>query len=76
MVRCGFSEPIHARQEGRFFHGCYCYLPLYILCGEELLCARLRKSDIDACAGSIDELERIIGQIRALLWKHPLLLTP
>jgi hypothetical protein len=40
-------------------------LPLYIFCGEHLLCARLRKSDIDACAGSVEELERIIGQIRA-----------
>ena len=62
------DDPIHGRQEGRFFHGyygCYCYLPLYIFSGEHLLCARLRKSDIDASAGSVEELERIVGQIRA-----------
>jgi hypothetical protein len=62
------DDPIHGRQEGRFFHGyygCYCYLPLYIFCGEHLLCARLRKSDIDASAGSVEELDRILGQIRA-----------
>ncbi len=62
------DDPIHGQQEGRFFHGyygCYCYLPLYIFCGEHLLCARLRPSDIDACEGSVEELERIVGQIRA-----------
>jgi hypothetical protein len=62
------DDPLHGQQEGRFFHGYYghyCYLPLYIFCGEQLLCARLRKSDIDACEGSVAELERIVGQIRA-----------
>jgi len=61
------DDPLHGRQEGRFFHGyyrCYCYLPLYIFCGEHLLCARLRTSDRDGAAGSLAELERIIGQIR------------
>jgi hypothetical protein len=61
------DDPLHGHQEGRFFHGyyrCYCYLPLYIFCGEHLLCARLRSSDQDAAAGSVDELERIITQIR------------
>ena len=42
----------------------YCYLPLYILCGEHVLCARLRPSDRDASAGSIEELERIVRQLR------------
>ena len=44
------DDPIHGQQEGRFFHGYYrnyCYLPLYIFCGEHLLCARLRQSNID-----------------------------
>lgn len=62
------DDPLHGDQEGRFFHGyygCYCYLPLYIFCGTHLLCARLRRSDIDASAGSVEELTRIIGQIRA-----------
>ena len=61
------DDPIHGNQEGRFFHGYYrhyCYLPLYIFCGEFLLCARLRSSDIDGAAGTVEELERIVGQIR------------
>jgi Transposase DDE domain group 1 len=61
------DDRIHGNQEGRFFHGYYgdyCYLPLYIFCGDSLLCARLRKSDIDQSAGSVDELKRIVGQIR------------
>jgi len=62
------DDPLHGQQEGRFFHGYYghyCYLPLYIFCGEFLLCARLRSSNIDAAAGSVDELKRIVRQIRA-----------
>jgi len=62
------DDPLHGSQEGRFFHGyygCYCYLPLYVFCGDDLLCARLRRSDIDASAGSVEELDRIVGQIRA-----------
>ena len=60
--------PLHGEQEGRFFHGyydCYCYLPLYIFCGDHLLCARLRQSNSDAAAGSLVEIERIVEQIRA-----------
>ena len=62
------DDPLHGHQEGRFFHGyyrCYCYLPLYIFCGEHLLCARLRASKRDGAAGSVEELERIVTQIRA-----------
>ena len=61
------DDPLHGHQQGRFFHGyyrCYCYLPLYIFCGEHLLCARLRGSNQDASAGSIEELERVVEQIR------------
>ena len=61
------DDPIHGQQEGRFFHGYYrhyCYLPLYIFSGEHLLCARLRCSNIDGAAGSVEELERIVGRIR------------
>ena len=60
--------PLQGHQEGRFFHGYYdeyCYLPLYIFAGEHLLCARLRTADQDAAAGSQQEVERIVGQIRA-----------
>ena len=59
--------PLHGKQEGRFFHGyydSYCYLPLYIFCGEHVLCARLRQSNSDASAGSLAEIERIVSQIR------------
>ena len=62
------DDPLHGNQEGRFFHGFYmnyCYLPLYIFCGEFLLCARLRRSNIDASEGTVEELERIVGQIRS-----------
>jgi hypothetical protein len=61
------DDPVHGGQLGRFFHGYYghyCFLPLYIFCGEHLLCAKLRPSDIDASAGSIDQLQRIISIIR------------
>ena len=61
------DDPVHGHQLGRFFHGyykSYCYLPLYIFCGNHLLCARLRPSDIDACAGSVKHLKRIVAQIR------------
>jgi hypothetical protein len=61
------DDPVHGNQEGRFFHGYYghyCYLPLYIFCGDHLLGTRLRPSNIDASAGAVEELERIVGQIR------------
>jgi hypothetical protein len=61
------DDPLHGDQEGRFFHGyhdCYCYLPLYIFCDDFLLCGRLRRSNIDASEGSVDELKRIVKQIR------------
>jgi hypothetical protein len=61
------DDPLHGKQEGRFFHGYYrhyCYLPLYIFCGEFLLCARLRKSDADAADGADIELARIVDRIR------------
>lgn len=62
------DDPLHGHQEGRFFHGyydCYCYLPLYIFCGRHLLAAKLRRSNIDAAAGVVEEITRVIGQIRA-----------
>jgi len=60
--------PLHGKQEGRFFHGyydSYCYLPLYIFCGEQVLCARLRQADHDAAFGSLAEIQRIVAQLRA-----------
>jgi hypothetical protein len=71
------DDPIHGRQEGRFFHGYYdgyCYLPLYVFCGEHLLAAKLRRSNIDASAGSVEEVDRIVSRIRARWPKVKILL--
>jgi hypothetical protein len=60
--------PLHGHQEGRFFHGyyaCYCYLPLYVFCGDQLLCARLPEANHDAAFGCREEIARIVAQIRA-----------
>src|SRR3712207_1668839 len=62
------DDPIHGHQEGRFFHGyydCSCYLPLYIFCGRHLLAAKLRRSNIDPSAGAVEEVQRLVHQIRA-----------
>ena len=61
------DTPLHGRQEGRFFHGYYdhyCYLPLYMFCGDQILGVRLREANQDASAGSEDEVRRIVAQIR------------
>src|SRR6266568_3849608 len=61
------DDPLHGHQEGRFFNGyydCYCYLPLYVFCGRHLLAAKLRRSNIDGAAGAIEEVARIVTQIR------------
>ena len=61
------DDPIHGRQEGRFFHAYYdgyCYLPLYVFCGEHLLAAKLRRANIDASAGAVGEIARIVRHIR------------
>jgi Transposase DDE domain group 1 len=62
------DDPLHGEQEGRFFHGyydCYCYLPLYVFCGRHLLLAKLRRADIDAAAGTVEEVDRLVARIRA-----------
>jgi hypothetical protein len=62
------DDPVHGHQEGRFFHGyydCYCYLPLYIFCGDFLLSAQLRSAAIDAAKGALMDLQRIVAQIRS-----------
>jgi len=61
------DDPVHGNQLGRFFHGYYknyCFLPLYIFCGDDLLAAKLRPADVDGAAGSVKELARIVEQIR------------
>ena len=62
------DDPLHGHQEGRFFHGyydCYCYLPLYVFCGRHLLAAKLRPANIDAAAGAVEQIARIVTQLRA-----------
>lgn len=62
------DDPLHGRQEGRFFHGYYghyCYLPLYAFCGDHVLAAELRPSNIDASAGTVALLERLVPAIRS-----------
>jgi len=59
--------PLYGHQPERFFHGyydSYCYLPLYIFCGDQLLCARLRAANQDAAAGAVGEVSRIVAQVR------------
>ena len=59
--------PLYGHQPERFFHGyydSYCYLPLYIFAGDQLLCARLRPANKDAAAGSVEEVSRIVAQVR------------
>jgi hypothetical protein len=66
------DDPVHGEQEGRFFHGyydCYCYLPLYIFCGRDLLAAKLRSASLDAAAGAVEEVARIVAHIRRQ-WPH------
>jgi Transposase DDE domain group 1 len=61
------DDPLHGHQEGRFFHGYYqeyCYLPLYIFCGDQLVVARLRTADNDASWGTVTELEWLIPYLR------------
>jgi Transposase DDE domain group 1 len=61
------DDRLYGHQEGRFYHGYYrdyCYLPLYVFCGEHLLCSRLRMSNIDACADAVEELEPLVARIR------------
>jgi Transposase DDE domain group 1 len=58
--------PLHGKQEGRFFHGYYdnyCYLPLYVFCGDHVLCARMREANHDAAYGCLQEIQRIVKQI-------------
>ena len=66
------DDPVHGEQEGRFFHGyydCYCYLPLYIMCGRHLLAAKLRSAGKDAADGAVEEVARIVAHIRCR-WPH------
>jgi Transposase DDE domain group 1 len=65
--------PLYGHQPECFFHGyygSYCYLPLYIFAGDQLLCARLRAANQDAAAGAVEEVSRIVAQLRQR-WPRP-----
>ncbi len=62
------DDPVHGHQEGRFFHGYYdgyCFLPLYVFCGDELVTAYLRPSKIDACKHARALLKLLVQRLRA-----------
>jgi hypothetical protein len=64
------DDPLHGQQEGRFFHGYYgeyCYLPLYIFCGHWPIVAKLRESNLDASAGALDQVQRVVAAVRKKL---------
>ena len=61
------DNPLHGQQEGRFFHGyydSYCYLPLYVFCGQQLLCAYLRTSRIDGARHAAAILKLLVRRVR------------
>jgi hypothetical protein len=61
------DTPVHGKQEGRFFHGyydCHCFLPLYVFCGDQLLVAYLRPSNIDASKHAAAILRLLVGRLR------------
>jgi len=63
------EDAVHGQQEGRFFHGyydCYCFLPLYVFCGDRLLCAYLRPSKIDGAKHARGILKLLVQRIRAV----------
>jgi hypothetical protein len=71
------DDPLHGQQLGRFFHGYYkdyCYLPLYIFCDDHPLAAVLRPSDIDASAGCLPHVQRLVQRIRQVWPEMPIVL--
>jgi hypothetical protein len=71
------DDPVHGHQLGHFFHGYYdhdCFLPLYIFCGDHPLCAVLRPSDLDASAGSLVYVQRLVTRLRQAWPNVPIVL--
>jgi hypothetical protein len=61
------DDRVHGQQEGRFFHGYYghyCFLPLYVFCGDQLLASYLRPSNIDGAKHSWAILKLITTRLR------------
>ncbi len=61
------DDPVHGEQDGRFFHGYYrhyCFLPLYVFCGHQLLVSYLRPSNIDGAKHSWAILSLLVKRLR------------
>ena len=61
------DDAVHGHQQGRFFHGYYdhyCFLPLYVFCGDHLLVAYLRPADIDPAKHAAGILKLLVGRLR------------
>ena len=61
------DDEVHGNQEGRFFHGYYdhyCFLPLYVFCGQKLLCSYLRPANIDGARHSWAILSLLVKRFR------------
>ncbi len=61
------DDPVHGRQVGRFFHGYYdhyCFLPLYVFCGDHLLVSYLRPSNIDGAKHAWAILALLVKRLR------------
>jgi Transposase DDE domain group 1 len=61
------DDPVHGQQEGRFFHGyygAYCFLPLYVFCGEQLLVSYLRRANSEAARHAWAVLKLLVVRLR------------
>jgi hypothetical protein len=61
------DDPLHGNQQGKFFHGyydCYCYLPLYIFCGDDLLCAKLKTSNLDPGNEALPQIKEVVQRFK------------
>jgi Transposase DDE domain group 1 len=61
------DDRVHGQQEGRFFHGYYggyCFLPLYVFCGEQLWVSYLRPANGDAARHAWAVLKLLVGRLR------------
>jgi len=71
------DDPLHGNQEGAFFNGyykAYCYLPLYIFCGDHLLLARLQTSDVDPAKAGMTAIRKTVRELRRRFPKTRLIL--
>jgi len=62
------DDPLHGHQQGRFFHGyydCYCYLPLYVFCGDRLVYGKLKTANLDPGNESLPDVQWLVERIRS-----------